>query len=71
MWCRRYEHGDCITEVSGAYDEYYNWLRSVEEPYDLEDLREHIRSEKLRISKLKVRPCAKPFKIRLWRKQNR
>jgi hypothetical protein len=32
MWCRRYGHGDCITEVS------------VEEPYDLEDLREHIRN---------------------------
>lgn len=53
-------------------DEYKEYVELINElPYDYEDNKTHIRNEKLRLSKQKAKPIAKPFVKRIRKPQNR
>lgn len=68
-----HERDDILGIVLANFkDEYAEYVELINElPYDYEDNKEHIRNEKLRLSKQKAKPVAKPFVRRIRKSQNR
>lgn len=69
-----YQNGliEDILEAIASSDERNEWRKLIDEvSYDFEDCKEHIKSEKVRLSNQKVKSKPKPFNRRIRRKQNR
>lgn len=61
---------DSVLSIFRGQDSCYGKIDD-ELPYDYEDNKTHIRNEKLRLSKQKAKPIAKPFVKRIRKPQNR
>lgn len=64
---------DLLDSVLSIFRGQEAWYTKVDDelPYDYENNKEHIRNEKLRLSKQKAKPIAKPFVKRIRKPQNR
>lgn len=64
---------DLIDDVMSLFRGQGNCYEKFEDelPYDYEENKEHIRNEKLRLSKQKAKPVAKPFVRRIRKRQVR
>lgn len=65
-----HERDDILGIILSNFKEKYIELIN-EVPYDYEENKEHIRNEKLRLSKQKAKPVAKPFVRRIRKRQMR